>query len=127
MRIGIHCSLFIYISTYEFTEIVNYCLAFPYLPGGAELAKKFAQENGNTKEHDEFYRIAGISREHVWIQRSPPGSGAPDLEVISIETHDPANMLKEFATSNHPWPIKFREFAKESIWNRLLRSSTTAK
>jgi hypothetical protein len=95
--------------------MVNYCLAFPYLPGGAELAKKFAQENGNTKEHDEFYRIAGISREHVWIQRSPPGSGAPDLEVISIETDDPVNMLKEFATSNHPWPIKFREFAKKAF------------
>jgi hypothetical protein len=94
--------------------MVNYCLALPYLPGGAELAKKFVQENGNTKEHDEFYRIAGISREHVWIQRSPPGSGAPDLEVVSIETHDPANMLKEFATSNHPWAIKFREFAKKA-------------
>jgi hypothetical protein len=117
LRIGIHRSLFIYLyisPLYEFTEMVNYCLAFPYLPGGAELAKKFAQENGNTKEHDEFYRIAGISREHVWIQRSPPGSSAPDLEVVSIETHDLANMLKEFATSNHPWAVKFREFAKKA-------------
>ena len=34
--------------------------------------------------------------------------------MISIETHDPANMLKEFATSNHPWAIKFREFAKKA-------------
>ncbi|MDQ4014380.1 MAG: hypothetical protein M3136_01290, partial [Thermoproteota archaeon] len=86
--------------------MVNYCFALPYLPARAELAKKFVQENGNTKEHDEFYRIAGISQEHIWIQRSPPGSGAPDLEVISIETHDLANMLKEFATSTHPWAIK---------------------
>jgi hypothetical protein len=23
-------------------------------------------------------------------------------------------MLKEFATSNHPWAIKFREFAKKA-------------
>ncbi len=68
-----------------------------------------------TKEHDEFYRNAGISRETIWIQRSPPGSGAPDLEVISIETDDLANMLKEFATSNHPWAIKFREFAKKAF------------
>jgi hypothetical protein len=74
--------------------MVNYCFALPYLPGGADIAKKFVQENGISKEHDEFYRIAGISREHVWIQRSPPGSGAPDLAVISIETHDSANMLK---------------------------------
>jgi hypothetical protein len=95
--------------------MVNYCLALPYLPGGIELAKKFAQENGNTKEHDEFYRIAGISRETIWIQQSPPGSGgAPDLEVVSIETDDLANMLKEFATSTHPWAIKFREYAKKA-------------
>ena len=95
--------------------MVIYCLALPYVPGGAELAKRFVQENGNTKEHDEFYRNAGISQEHIWIQRSPPGSSAPDLEVISIETHDLANMLKEFATSTHPWAIKFREFAKKAF------------
>jgi hypothetical protein len=43
--------------------MVNYCLALPILPGkGMELVKKFAQEHGgHTKEHDEFYRIAGIS------------------------------------------------------------------
>jgi hypothetical protein len=96
--------------------MVNYCLVLPCLQGGAELAKKFAEENGgHTKEHDEFYRIAGISREHVWIQHSPPGSGAPDLEVVSIETNDPANTLKEFAISNHPWALKFREFAKKAF------------
>ena len=92
--------------------MVNYCLALPCLPGGAELAKKFAQENTNTKEHDEFYRIAGISREQAWIQRSPPGSGAPDLEIVSIETNNPANTFKEFAASNHPWAMRFRDFAK---------------
>lgn len=94
--------------------MVNYCLALPYLPGGAELAKKFAQENGHTREHDEFYKAAGISREFVWIQRSPSASGAPDLEVVSIETNDPSSTLKEFATSNHPWAVKFREFAKKA-------------
>jgi hypothetical protein len=95
--------------------MVNYCLALSFLPGGAELAKKFAQENTHTKEHDEFYRIAGISREYVWIQRGSPATGAPDLEVVSIETNDPANTLKEFATSNHPWAIKFRGFAKKAF------------
>jgi hypothetical protein len=83
--------------------MVNYCFALPYIQGGLELAKKFAKKNTNTKEHDEFYKLAGISREQVWIQHSPLGSGAPDVEIISLETHDPANVLKEFATSNHPW------------------------
>ena len=38
-----------------------------------------------------------------------------DLGVISIETEDPAKTLKEFATSNHPWAIKFREYAKKAF------------
>jgi hypothetical protein len=90
----------------------NYCLVLPYLPGGMELARKFANEHGvHNKEHDEFYKIAGIIRENVWIQHSPPGSSSPDLEIVSVETKDPTNMLKEVATSNHPWAVKFREFA----------------
>ena len=95
--------------------MVNYCLALPFLPGGPELAKMFMEENGTTREHDEFFKIAGITREHIWIQRSPPGSGAPDLEVVSIETDDPKKMLKEYATSNHPWAIKFRKFCREAL------------
>ena len=106
---------FAYISCLSILKMVNYCFALPYVQGAVELAKKFAHENTNTKEHDEFYKLAGIISENVWIQRSPLGSGAPDLEVVSIETHDPANMLKEFATSNHPWAIKFREFAKKAF------------
>ena len=82
--------------------------------GEMELVKKFAQEHdGHTKEHDEFYRIAGISREQIWIQRSPPGS-APDLQIVSIETTNPANTFKEFATSNHPWAVRFRDYAKKA-------------
>ncbi len=95
--------------------MTNYCLALPYLPGAIELAKKFAEEDcGHTQEHDEFYKIAGITRENVWIQRSPAGSGAPDLEIVSIETDDISKILKEFATSNHSWAIKFREYAKKA-------------
>jgi hypothetical protein len=42
------------------------------------------------------------------------GSGkGSDLhnEIVSLETQDPAKMLKEFATSNHPWADRFREYA----------------
>jgi len=93
--------------------VVNYCFVLPILTGGVEHIKKFAQENTNTKEHDDFYQIAGVSREHVWIQRSPPGSGAPDLEIVSMETNDPSHMFKEFATSMHPWAVKFRDSANK--------------
>jgi hypothetical protein len=95
--------------------MINYCLALPLLPGRIELAKKFAEENGgHNKEHNEFYKTAGISGENVWIQRSTPRSGVPDLELVSLETNDPFKTLKEFATSNHPWAVKFREYAKKA-------------
>jgi hypothetical protein len=61
-----------------------------------------------------LYRTAGISPEEIWIQRSPPVAGPPDIQIISIETNDPANAVKEVSTSNHPWAIKFREFAKKT-------------
>ena len=52
---------FIYIySVVQLFKVINYCLALPYLPGGAELAKKFVQENGHTKEHEEFYGIVNM-------------------------------------------------------------------
>ena len=35
--------------------------------------------------------------------------------MISIETEDPAKTLKEFATSDHPSAIKFREYAKKAF------------
>jgi len=90
----------------------NYCLVLPFLPGGIELARKFAIEHGvHNEEHDGFYKIACITRENVWIQRSPPGSGSHDLQIVSLETKDSTKMLKEFATSNHPWAVRFREFA----------------
>lgn len=95
--------------------MTNYCLVLPYLPGGIELARNFAAEyGGHSEEHDDFYRIAGVLRENVWIQRSLPGSSSPDLEVVSLETNDPIKMLKEFATSSHPWAVRFRDFAKKA-------------
>jgi len=95
--------------------MVNYCLALPIPPENMELVKKFAQENGgHNKEHDEFYRIVGVTREQIWIQHSPPGSGAPDLQIVSIETNNLANAFKELATSNHPWAVRFRDYAKKA-------------
>ena len=92
-------------------KTVNYCFVLPYLLGGVELAKKFAQENGHGKDHDDFYKAASISRERVWIQRAPPGTGAPDVEIISIDANDPANSLLLQIILG----LKFREFAKKAF------------
>jgi hypothetical protein len=41
-------------------------LALPILPEKMGLVKKFAQEHGgHSKEHDEFYKNAGITREQI--------------------------------------------------------------
>ena len=64
--------------------MVTYCLALPFLRGGLELAKRFTEENGTTKEHDEFFKIAGITQERIWVQRGIPGSGAPILRLLVL-------------------------------------------
>lgn len=107
--------------------MTNYCLALPYLSGGLEPRRRFGLEGRRqSEEHNEFYKIAGVTRENIWIQRDPPVSGAPDLEIVSLETDDPAKMLKEFATSNHPWAVRFREYTNKdsssTFHDRLLHS-----
>jgi len=106
------CGLIYY--NYSSLKMVNYCFVIPILEGLIELVKEFSRENTHTTEHDEFYQIAGVSREQAWIQLSPTISGMPDFEVISMETKDPAHMFKEFGTSSHPYAVKFREFAKKA-------------
>ena len=87
----------------------------PYLPGGIEESGKFAgDECGHSEEHDEFYKVAGVNRLNIWIWRSPPGSGAPDLEMVGLETENPAKMLKEFGAPNHQWAIRFQEYANKA-------------
>ena len=49
-----------------------------------------------------FIKLQVLLGRTFGFNESPPGSGAPDLEIVSLETDDPAKMLKEFATSNHP-------------------------
>jgi hypothetical protein len=37
--------------------MVNYCLALQFLPGGPELAKRFMEDNGTTREHTSFLKL----------------------------------------------------------------------
>jgi hypothetical protein len=65
-----------------------------------------AQMIKNNKDHDAVFQAAGISREQVWIQRTPQG----DLAVVSFEVKDPAKAFETIATSHNPWAVKFRVF-----------------
>ena|SRR6266571_6894283 len=113
------CGLIYY--NYSSLKMVNYCFVIPILEGLVELVKEFSRENTHTTEHDEFYQIAGVSREQAWIQLSPTISGMPDFEVISMETKDPAHMFKEFGTSSSFCLIQFTNTdAIKSILNKAI-------
>jgi hypothetical protein len=92
----------------------NYCFIAPILPGGIELLKKWNEENiVNNKEHDEVFRLAGITREQVWIQHMPQQQNQ-DFVVASYETNDPEQSFRVLATSDKPWAVKFREHLKNA-------------
>ena len=55
----------------------------------------------NNKEHDTVFKLAGISREQVWIQHFPQQQNQ-DFVVASYETSDPEQSFKVLATSQEP-------------------------
>ena len=83
----------------------NYCFVAPILPGGEEQMKNWIRDGvKNNADHDRVMLEAGITREEVWIQRTPMG----DFAVSSFEAEDPGKAFKMLATSNDPWAVKFR-------------------
>ena len=87
--------------------MANYCYAVPIVPGGIKLMQDWiVQHIVNDKDHDAVFQAAGISREQVWIQRTPQG----DLAVVSFEVKDAANAFESLAKSRDPWAVKFRDF-----------------
>jgi hypothetical protein len=102
--------------------MANYCFVVPILPGGAELIRKWNEENiVNNKDHDAVLKAAGISREQVWIQHS---SQQGDFAVASYETDNPEQSFKVLATSSEPWAVKFREHLKKTHGLDITQSSS---
>jgi hypothetical protein len=64
----------------------------------------------NNANHDRVFKAAGITREQVWLQRTPMG----DFEVVSFETDNPGRSFKVLASSTDPWAARFRSFLKEA-------------
>ena len=89
----------------------NYCFVSPILPGGEEKMKKWIHDDlSNSANHDRVFRQAGVTREQVWIQRTPMG----DFAVVSYETSDPGKTFQVLATSTDPWAAKFRDFLSKA-------------
>jgi len=86
--------------------MANYCFVAPILPGGEDKMNKWIHDElGKSADHDRVMRQAGVSREQVWIQRTPMG----DFAVASYESDDPAKTFQVLASSNDPWAAKFRD------------------
>ena len=85
----------------------NYCYVTPILPGGEEMMKNWIRDEIiNNADHDRVFGMAGISREQVWIQRTPMG----DFAVVSFEVEDPGKAFRVLGSSTDPWAAKFRNF-----------------
>lgn len=87
----------------------------PYSQELLNCLENLKLKNGHEEVQDEFYNLAAITREPTWNKRSNPGSGSPDLEIVSLETEDPTKTMKEFCNPKQPWAIKFREFAHTAV------------
>ena len=42
------------------------------------------------------------------------GAAAADFLIVSIQTNNPDNIYKEYATSNHQWAVRYRDYAKKA-------------
>ena len=91
--------------------MANYCFVSPVLPGGLDAMKAWAKSGikGN-KAHDAVFRQAGISREQVWLQRTPMG----DFAVVSMEIDDVPRAFALLASSKDPWAAQFRAFVQKA-------------
>ncbi len=91
----------------------NYCFTAPILPGGEEKMKKFIKEEDlgrGSAGHDKVFHEAGITREQVWIQRTPMG----DFAVVSFEVENPEKAFKVLANSTDAWAARFRDLLKQA-------------
>ena len=57
-------------------------------------------------EFDARCRRMGMERECIWVQETPQGP----MEILIIETADPAKLFERLATSQEPFDVEFRAF-----------------
>lgn len=90
------------------TAVHAIAFALPLLPGRSEDERAALAScwTGRRREaHGDARRRAGITREAVWLQRTPVG----DLSVVHIEADDLEQAGSVLATSPDPFDQWFRE------------------
>lgn len=61
-------------------------------------------------EFDAARRRQGITRQGVWVQRTPEGA----REILVLETEDPRRAFEEMATSDQPFDVWLREMLMDT-------------
>ena len=87
--------------------MASYAFTAPILKGKTETLKKYAREamGPRRNEYFDFDRKIGLEVEQIWIQQTPGG----DMVVARWETDNPARIMEECMTSEHPFGKWFRE------------------
>ena len=86
-------------------------MVLPLLPGKTDAWRtRMAELAGPRRAEFAAARgRQGISRERLWLQHTPQG----DVEILYLETDDPARAFQELATSQEPFDVWFRDFVRE--------------
>jgi hypothetical protein len=90
--------------------MADLAMAVPILPGKTEAWKEFSKEaEARRSEHEKVWRRLGGTRHVSWLLQTPDG----DMAVVYYEAEDIDRVFQEFAASNHPFLVWFRERVKD--------------
>jgi hypothetical protein len=111
----------------------SYGFCVPIVPGGEQVMRDWIKkEQSQGPDHARVFNEAGVTREQVWIQRTPMG----DFAVACWDSEDPERTMKFIGTSNDPWAARFREmlskvhgvdFSKPMPMNEQVRDWQSSK
>ena len=84
-------------------------VAFPILPGKVDDVRRFAAEimGPRREELSKSFRGFGITREAWYLQPMPQGA----LLVAYIEAEDPLRMFHQWAASQDPFDVWYKQQA----------------
>ncbi|MGH2557556.1 MAG: hypothetical protein ACRDJH_00720 [Thermomicrobiales bacterium] len=88
-------------------------MALPILPGKLESWRRGMDEQTGSRwaAGGAARRRWGVTRERIWLQQTPTGN----IEIILLETDDPARMFQEIATSQESFEVWLRQFVLENL------------
>ncbi|MGH2557557.1 MAG: hypothetical protein ACRDJH_00725 [Thermomicrobiales bacterium] len=86
-------------------------MALPILPGKLDSWRQRMDEITGARwaEFGASRQRQGVSRQRLWLQQTPAGN----IEIILLETDDPARTFGDIATSQEPFDVWFRQFVLE--------------